>query len=115
MEKVNAVRKKMAKHIMSMVAYIVTIMTSTCMVFCDIFDDIQTAGLTFQDKFVTTVTVLFPLVAIVDIVFIIFTRDQRKLQAELTVLGGSVIGFVAMLIINGGTVVDTLKTIAGVI
>ncbi len=111
MKKLSMLKCFVKRKVASFATYIAVLWANTYMMYCDIFDDIGNAGVTFQDKLVATVTILLPLIVIIDIVAIVITRDQRKLAFEITLLISSVIGFIAMLIIDKGTLVDTLKTI----
>lgn len=109
--------QKVKKNIEKVTTYVLclaaVVLTNIERAYCDIFDEVQDIATQLQWDLVDTVTVLFPLVAMVDIGFIIFTRDQRKIQMELFILGASILGFIAMLVINGGSFVETLQNLVG--
>lgn len=107
----SKIKNYIVKIATSVMTYLSILWANTYMAYCDVFDDIGNAGGKFQSKLVNLVTVLFPLIIIIDIVCIVFTRDQKKLGMEIGILVSSIIGFLVMLIINNGTLVDTLKNL----
>lgn len=78
---------------------------------CTIFEDIKTVAGNTQNELVSLAETLLPLIIIIDILAIIFTRDQKKLQMEIGILVSAIIGYLALLIVANGTLSTTLKNL----
>ena len=99
------------KTMLIIAGYMAIMWTNIYWTLCDIFDDIQKVSGNAQSKIIETATVLLPLVIVIDILCIVFTRDQRKIALEASILITAIVAFVALLIINNGDIATTLKNL----
>ena len=110
----NKIMENWKKLTVLVSGYLVTMWANTYFVLCStIWDDIETVSSNTQTQLVSAAKALLPLVIIIDIICIIFTRDQKKLSAEIGILVASIIGFIAMLLVDKGTLVNTLTNLVG--
>lgn len=103
---------KLCGKIKNFFAFIALTSINSYLVLCgDFFDDINRVTSNTQSKIVDTCGTLLPLVAICDVIAIIFTRDPRKVNVEIGLFIGAIVGFLIILVINGGNLTPTLKNL----
>ena len=81
----------------------------TQMAMCDIFGDIETISNNIVSRVVQVATAILPVVFVITLLCIIFTRDQKKLAQEYTILISSAVAFIALLVIQKGNLAETLQ------
>lgn len=105
----QVITDRINKTMFVIAGYMAIMWANTYWTLCDIFDDIQIVSGNAQSKIIETATVLLPLIIVIDILCIVFTRDQRKIQLEVSILITAIVAFIALLIINNGDIAATLK------
>ncbi len=79
------------------------------MIYSDAFDSATTAASTLQGKLYTLAQTLFPLAIVITAIAMLFTRDQKKFDAEKHILIGCCLAFALLVLVDQGNLVTTIK------
>ena len=104
---------KIKNGIVAKACYATALATSVVYTKCDVFDTGSTAASNLVGKLTALAEAVFPLVCIIAFLLLMFTRDERKLHAELKIIGIIMLAYAGILLVNNGDLLATVTEVIG--